>query len=48
MTTQDIINEISALSNEKVIRIYQKQDIKEKILGIYKGPLRKMAETAYE
>ncbi|KAF0222554.1 MAG: DNA alkylation repair enzyme [Erysipelotrichaceae bacterium] len=45
MTTQDIINEISTLSNEKVIRIYQKQGITEKILGIYKGPLRKIAET---
>jgi len=40
---QDILNELSPLANETTQRIYTKQGIQEKILGINKGPLRKLA-----
>ena len=42
-TVSSILEEITPLANETTKKIYLKQGIQEKILGINKGPLRKLA-----
>lgn len=44
-TLQTILNELQALSNDTAARIYQKQVVGEKVLGVNKGPLRKLAQS---
>ena len=42
---QLILDELKALSSEKAARIYQKVVVSESVLGVNKGPLRKLAQT---
>ena len=42
--TKELLDQIIGLSDERKIKIYLKQGIKEKILGVNLGPLRKLAE----
>jgi 3-methyladenine DNA glycosylase AlkD len=42
--TKELLDQIIELSDERKIKIYLKQGIKETILGVNLGPLRKIAE----
>lgn len=44
-SVNEILNEISSLANDKSKKVYIKQGIKETILGVNLGPLRKLAGT---
>ena len=43
-TLNTILNELKANSNETAARIYQKQVVDELVIGVNKGPLRKLAK----
>jgi len=44
-TLTKILSELNALSNETTARIYSKIVVDEKVLGVNRGPLRKLAKT---
>jgi len=44
-TLTKILSELNALSNEAAARIYSKTVVDEKVLGVNRGPLRKLAKT---
>lgn len=44
MNTETVLNILKASSNANFIKIYQKQGISETILGVMKGPIRKLAD----
>jgi 3-methyladenine DNA glycosylase AlkD len=45
MTYNEILAQLEALSSEKTAKIYARLGVKESILGVNKGPLRKLAES---
>ena len=45
MTYHEILTQLQALSSEKTAKIYTRLGVKETILGVNKGPLRKLAES---
>jgi 3-methyladenine DNA glycosylase AlkD len=45
MTLKDLLTELQPLASEKTAKIYTRLGVKETILGVNKGPLRKLAES---
>ena len=45
MTYLEILTQLQALSSEKTAKIYTRLGVKETVLGVNKGPLRKLAES---
>lgn len=44
-TAQIILNQLKTMANEKAARIYQKMVVTETVLGVNKGPTRKLAQA---